>query len=174
MQTGLLLTSVVLVCYFDGRYRRIPNQITFSLLLLGMVINVWQRGLLGLGGSLLGTFVGLAVLIIPYCGGGIGAGDVKFSAAIGSLMGPGFAFAAFLYGAILGGVWACAVLLKRRNLLQSLTAIERRFWFQDQGYWPHHSTVLTLVGSGGFLMELLLVWELQLLWFSAIRFKGEC
>lgn len=126
MQTGLLLTSVVLVCYFDGRYRRIPNQITFSLLLLGMVINVWQRGLLGLGGSLLGTFVGLAVLIIPYCGGGIGAGDVKFSAAIGSLMGPGFAFAAFLYGAILGGVWACAVLLKRRNLLQSLTAMGYR------------------------------------------------
>jgi len=126
MHNAVLLTAVVMVCYFDGRYRRIPNFITFSLVLLGSVINSWQSGWSGLGMSLVGIITGLLLLIIPYSSGGIGGGDVKFLAGIGSMLGAGFAFSAFLYGAVIGGIWAVVILIRRRNLLQSLMAISYR------------------------------------------------
>ncbi len=111
MHNAVLLTAVVMVCYFDGRYRRIPNFITFSLVLLGSVINSWQSGWSGLGMSLVGIITGLLLLIIPYSSGGIGGGDVKFLAGIGSMLGAGFAFSAFLYGAVIGGIWDTYVLI---------------------------------------------------------------
>lgn len=111
MHNAVLLTAVVMVCYFDGRYRRIPNFITFSLVLLGSVINSWQSGWSGLGMSLVGIITGLLLLIIPYSSGGIGGGDVKFLAGISSMLGAGFAFSAFLYGAVIGGIWAVVILI---------------------------------------------------------------
>ena len=116
---AVLLSALILACYYDGRSRIIPNKLTAALMAAGLVTNVVFSGWQGLLFSLAGCGRPL-ILFVPFCLGGIGAGDVKLLAAIGSLLGPAFAAASFLYGAIIGGVWAVVVLIRQKSLIQSL------------------------------------------------------
>ncbi|HHX01604.1 MAG TPA: prepilin peptidase [Firmicutes bacterium] len=123
IQKAVLLLAIILVCYFDGRYRIIPNKLIAAIMAIGLATNVIISGWQGLVFSAAGFSAGLLILIIPFLLGGIGAGDVKLLAAIGCLLGPAFAASSFLYGAIIGGIWAVVVLFKQKSLFQSLKAI---------------------------------------------------
>lgn len=111
---------IVLTMYFDGRYRRIPNFITLPAIVFGLIYHTHNTGLSGLVQALLGLLVGTVLLFIPFILGGIGAGDVKFLAAIGSITGTAFVVSSFLYGAIMGGAWAGLILIRQGSLLTSL------------------------------------------------------
>jgi len=60
--------------------------------------------------------VGVVVLILPYILGGMGAGDIKLMGAVGGLLGPKGVFTAFLFTAIIGGIYALLILVLSRNL----------------------------------------------------------
>lgn len=115
LHTLILILLIALVFYYDGRYQRIPNLITLPIIGMGLIINTIISGLPGLTASCLGLITGMALLLIPFLLGGIGAGDVKLLAAIGSIAGLHFVIAAFLYGAIIGGVWSVILLVKQRS-----------------------------------------------------------
>lgn len=97
------LTGTGLCAMYDLRTGRIPNKITFPCMLVGLAINTWCCGLVGLRDSFYGIAVGVLLLIIPFALGGMGAGDVKMLAAIGAINGSKFVFYVFLYGAVAGG-----------------------------------------------------------------------
>lgn len=82
----ILASAVVLVAFIDLRERRIPNLIIFPLTIIGVVLNA-LRGIDGVIFSLTGLAVGLGLLFIPYLLRVMGAGDVKFLAAIGTFVG---------------------------------------------------------------------------------------
>ena len=111
--TVITLTAAAAAALWDARTRRIPNCITFPAIILGLIINTYYFGWAGLKVSLLGLAVGLLLLIIPFALGGMGAGDVKLMAAVGALNGAGFAFYAFIYSALAGGVIAVILLIIR-------------------------------------------------------------
>lgn len=74
----------------DMRCGRIPNQLTFSAMLMGVAGHSLTHGFAGCVGSLLGAVVCAAVPGIVYKvsqGRGIGGGDIKLFAAIGALLG---------------------------------------------------------------------------------------
>jgi prepilin peptidase CpaA len=75
-----------------------------------------------LGGALLGCALGLAFMLPGHVFGATGAGDVKLFAAAGALLGPATTVQAFLYTAIVGGVLAVAIAIRRRRLCQTLGA----------------------------------------------------
>ena len=52
----------------------------------------------------------MALLIVFYLMGMMGAGDVKLMGAVGSILGPAGVFKAFLFTAIVGGIYAVIVL----------------------------------------------------------------
>ena len=52
--------------------------------------------------------------------GGMGAGDVKLMAAVGSILGPTDVFTAFLYSALIGGLYALVVLYRHGALRDTL------------------------------------------------------
>ncbi|MEZ6044397.1 MAG: A24 family peptidase [Planctomycetaceae bacterium] len=66
--------SIVLIvaAWIDGKELRVPNWITFPMVLSGLIYCTWVGGLSGLGESLLGMCVGLLCLL-PYAVGGMGA-----------------------------------------------------------------------------------------------------
>ena len=68
------------------------------------------KGLQGFLLSVEGVGVGIAVMIIFYLQGGMGAGDTKLMGAIGGLLGPKGVFMAFLFTAIVGGIYALVLL----------------------------------------------------------------
>jgi prepilin peptidase CpaA len=128
-----LLAALGLAVFTDLREQRIPNSLTLSTALFGILFH-------GLGGfvfgpesgaggvlfALAGLGVGLALMLPPYLFGVMGGGDVKLLAAVGACLGWQVTVEAFLYSSLAGGVYALAVLLLRHRPM--LGRILRNFW----------------------------------------------
>jgi prepilin peptidase CpaA len=106
--------------YTDLRSRRIPNWLTLSALGLGLGANTVLGGVAGGTTALLGVGLGLALLLPFYMLRAVGAGDVKLLAALGALVGPTALVSVAVYGAVVGGLIAAAILLGRGRLLLTL------------------------------------------------------
>lgn len=104
----------------DLATRRIPNALTVSGMAAGLVLGAWTHGLAGCVAAAGGLLLAIALLIVPFALGGIGGGDVKMMAAVGSLVGPQALLASLLAGMILGGVVAVGVLWRRERLGEKL------------------------------------------------------
>jgi len=106
--------TLVVAAVIDGIKLRVPNWITFPMILSGWVYSVAFFGWEGLLWSLAGTAVGLGLLLPAYAIGGMGAGDVKLLAGVGAWMWATDTFYAFCISAIVGAVLAVAMVLYRR------------------------------------------------------------
>jgi prepilin peptidase CpaA len=111
----LLSAALIVAAVIDGWKLKVPNWITFPLIVSGWVYSTAYFGWAGLGWSLLGTAVGLSLLLPAYAIGGMGAGDVKLLAGVGAWVWGGATFYAFCVSAIVGGGIAIAMVLWRRN-----------------------------------------------------------
>ncbi len=107
--------TLVVAAIIDGKQLKVPNWITFPMIVSGWAFNTWAFGWEGLGISLLGTIVGLALLMPAYAIGGMGAGDVKLLAGVGAWVGSSVTFYSFCVSAIIGGVIAVAMVLLQRR-----------------------------------------------------------
>jgi prepilin peptidase CpaA len=102
-----LVTLVLIVAaWIDGKELRVPNWITFPMILSGWIYSTFAFGWEGLGYSLLGTVIGLALLLPAYAIGGMGAGDVKLLAGVGAWVYGTHTFYAFCWSAVIGGLLA--------------------------------------------------------------------
>ncbi len=115
MSQGLLLPFLLSFWMAAGdlRSRRIPNYLTLGTALAGLAYQVASHGPSGLVDGLLGLVLGFGFLILPYMWGGMGAGDVKALAALGTWLGPWLTFWLFCYMGIAGGILALATLAWR-------------------------------------------------------------
>ena len=95
----------------DWRTRRIPNYLTFGGALAGLVFQTVALGWFGSAQAILGWLLGLALLLLPYIYGGMGAGDVKALAALGAWLGPKGIFSVFCYMGLAGGILSLGVLI---------------------------------------------------------------
>lgn len=111
----LVTVALVVAAVIDGWKFKVPNWITFPLVLGGLIYSTALFGWVGLGASLLGTAVGLALLLPAYAIGGMGAGDVKLLAGVGAWIWPADTFYAFCLSAIIGGVIALGMVLYHRS-----------------------------------------------------------
>src|SRR5581483_8179365 len=77
---GMIAAAVI-----DGWKRKVPNKLTFPLILSGWILglvhnfgfNLGEAGQGGIGASLAGTALGFALLFPVLVIGGMGEGDVK-------------------------------------------------------------------------------------------------
>ena len=111
------LLSVVLIvaAVIDGWKLKVPNWITFPLVISGWIYSTMYFGWEGLGWSVMGTAVGLLLLLPAYAIGGMGAGDVKLLAGVGAWVWATTTLYAFCVSAIVGGAIALAMILWRRD-----------------------------------------------------------
>jgi len=79
----LLLTCSV----FDIKFKIIPNGVVLAIILLGLMLNFFIPEGVGLQNAVLGFFAGFFIMLPFYVFAGMGAGDVKLMAAIGSVVG---------------------------------------------------------------------------------------
>jgi prepilin peptidase CpaA len=118
---AFLLAVVVGAAAYDVRYRRIPNWLSVSGVLIGLAMNTFlYQGWPGLRFALAGMAAGFGVYLVLYMLRAMGAGDVKLMAAVGALVGWEDWFAIFLITAILGGVMALILVTVRRRVKTTL------------------------------------------------------
>ena len=116
--TALVLAAAAAIV--DVRERRIPNWLTYSGIILGLVLRGVLIGWKGLGTALAGCTLAGGIFLLFYVVRAMGAGDVKLVAALGSLLGPSDAVVMLLATAICGGVMAIAYAIYRQRMRATL------------------------------------------------------
>ena len=111
---AVLMIILGVACVSDIHTRRIPNWLTFPGTVAGLGLNCWAGGYEGLLAGLLGLTAGFFLLFFLYLLGGMGGGDVKLLALVGSFLGARLTFYAFIWMALSGGVLALGSLIYKR------------------------------------------------------------
>jgi len=106
---AVLITAAII----DGWKLKVPNWLTLPFIAGGWAYWCAVNGWSGLGYTLGGSALGLALLLGPYVIGGMGAGDVKLFAGVGAWLGPGLTLRAFCVSAVVGGFLALLIVLAR-------------------------------------------------------------
>ncbi|MDQ9168909.1 prepilin peptidase [Oxalobacteraceae bacterium R-40] len=120
-----LLAMVAIAAITDLAQRKIPNV----LIVWGLGTSLMLQVFLPIHGSawhwLSGCITGFALFLPFYVVRGMGAGDVKLMAAVGSFAGPLLTFKIALATFIIGGILSLAVALIKRNLRGTLSNVHR-------------------------------------------------
>ena len=98
------LIVLAVATFTDLRSRRIPNWLVAPFLVAGIAVSAWLHGWHGVGQSLAGFGLGIVLYGFLSFMGGMGAGDVKLTAAIGAWIGPSQLFFALVVTAMAGGL----------------------------------------------------------------------
>lgn len=138
--TSVIMYAMVLVAGFtDIRWGKVPNVLTVPCALLGIALNALDSGLSGIGSSLAGIAIGLAIwFIMPVIGKPLGGGDVKLLAAVGALRGPVFVLYVMVLSMLWGGVLAVGLAASRRKLLATCKQL---------GQWMYGRALLGMSGA---------------------------
>jgi prepilin peptidase CpaA len=117
----VLLAVVSAAAAYDLKLRKIPNWLNLSGVILGIGLNclLWHGP--GLLTALLGLGLALLVYFPLFLARGMGAGDVKLMAAIGSIAGPRNWLIIFIATALLGGVAAIILVLRKRRFFSTFS-----------------------------------------------------
>jgi prepilin peptidase CpaA len=109
--------------WMDWRTRRIPNWLTVSGLGIGILLNVWASGWLGLKASLLGAGLGLLLLLPFVFLRSLGAGDWKLAGALGAFVGWQALIDLLIGSIFVAGVMALILVIYKRRFKQTLRNI---------------------------------------------------
>jgi prepilin peptidase CpaA len=114
---------VVVAIITDLRSRRIPNILTFTAFGIAVAVRLIFQGWLGLGIALSGAVAAPGVLLLLHMGRGLGMGDVKLAMAVGAFLGPTMAVISMLAAAIVGGVIAIGLLMRRGQMMSEFLSL---------------------------------------------------
>jgi prepilin peptidase CpaA len=121
MWSNILLIILLVICVFtDLKERKIYNKVLLPFLVMAFALHIGTNGWSGLTSWTVGLLVGLAILLIPYLMGGMGAGDVKLLAVIGAIKGMSFVLMTALYMGLVGGIIAIVIFLFRKGFLSRI------------------------------------------------------
>lgn len=99
----------------DVRSMTISNRLNGSFFALAILLRFIAEGWAGGAYALTGAAAGFIPLLALYALKGIGAGDVKFFAALGALIGAAAILQVFMYAVLFGGFIGVLLLVARRS-----------------------------------------------------------
>lgn len=102
---------LILAAWIDGKELKVPNWITFPMVISGLIYSAFLGD--GIGAGMLGMCCGLACLLPLYAVGGMGAGDVKLMAGIGAWVGWQITFYSFCVSVVVGAIMAVLMVAYR-------------------------------------------------------------
>jgi len=158
MSESSLLLLLSAAAWMDWRTRRIPNELTFSFMVAGLVHQFWN----GAGASACaGILCAFVLTVFPVHLRGFGMGDQKLLMAAGAWIGPERVYVLFLYAlcsCLLTGVFAPKMWLRLRTNLSRLAA----GWYGHRQLWfpAPDSSALSLP----FAVHVLVAYTAERLW----------
>lgn len=139
LSTWLLLALTVAVTITDLVTHRIPNWITYSGIILAVIVNGWEQGWdgpRGLEDSLKGLALCGGLMVVSYVLFNVGGGDVKLLAMMGAFLGVEQGVESLLWTFVLGGMAAVAMLIWRVGFVKLISGTLRQLlWSLKIGNW---------------------------------------
>ena len=130
--TLCILSGMTMAAFWDMKTQKIPNLLTFPMMLLGLGYHGIANGVNGVCFSAAGICIGICLFLIPYLLGGMGAGDAKLMGAAGALLGAKGVILAALLAIVFGGIYAMVLLMFHheytRSLLRRLGTMGKTFF----------------------------------------------
>jgi prepilin peptidase CpaA len=112
LAAAIFTTLAAAAAVSDIRTRKISNTLVLVIFVGGMVFQARTLSASAVGMGLVGTAVGLAMLLPAFAARWVGGGDTKLLAAFGAWLGPWGVFVGGLYGIALGGLLSIAMAVK--------------------------------------------------------------
>ena len=108
----ILISLLIASSIIDYRLQIIPNKITYFGIILGLIFSL-IFDYISIKLALLGLIIpaGFLLLIALITKGGMGIGDVKFAAMIGTFIGPKLTLIGIFLGALIGSIIGLVLLL---------------------------------------------------------------
>lgn len=115
-----LISLLIASSIIDLQLQIIPNKITYFGIIIGLIFSLIFN-YISIKLSLLGLLIpgGFLLLIAVITKGGMGIGDVKFAAMIGTFIGPKLALIGIFLGSLLGSIIALFLLLAGKKTRKS-------------------------------------------------------
>jgi prepilin peptidase CpaA len=117
----------------DFRQRRIPNRLTYPAMVAGLSLQTALFGWRGAVQSITGALVFGGIFLLFYMVHAMGAGDVKFATALGSIVGLAQTPQVLFATALSGGVLAILYMALSGRVLNTL-----RSTFSVVGFHARH------------------------------------
>jgi prepilin peptidase CpaA len=135
---SLALALAAAAAILDVQKRRIPNWLTYTGIIFGVVLRGLLLGWRGAVGALAGCLLAGGIFLLFYRVRALGADDVKLAAAVASLLGPCDAVVMLLATALSGGVLAVVYILYRRRMRATVSNLGGALRFHAwAGLHPH-------------------------------------
>jgi|SRR5579862_1469402 len=132
----------------DIRSARIPNRLTYSALLAGVLFRVAVLGLPGLKSGLVGMLVAGGLFLLLFVLGAMGGGDMKLMAAVGAWVGSAQVITLILAAALAGGVLAIGRMIFFNMLGETIrNTIQLVRYRLTSGLQPHPELNVQTSGS---------------------------
>jgi prepilin peptidase CpaA len=123
LQAGPWIPAVLVAMaagILDWRYRRIPNWLTVAGFGAGVLVNTILYRWPGLKAALLGTLLGLGLLLPFVFLRSLGAGDWKLAGALGACLGPRQLLSVLMGTILVAGVMALGLVIWKGRLKRTL------------------------------------------------------
>jgi len=111
----------------DLRSRRIPNWLTYPAIPCAVILHSMAGGWHGAKLSLLGTALGLGLLLPFVLIRSLGGGDWKLVGGLGAFFGPQRLMEVLVWAVLINGVMALCLIIWRRRVGQTLRNMGRMF-----------------------------------------------
>ncbi len=112
----ILITLMIICSFIDFKHFIIPNKITYSGIIIGLIFAIFLDHITFVQ-ALLGILIpaGFLFLIALIYKKGMGLGDVKYVAMIGSFLGWADTLLAIFFGALLGSIFGIIFILAAKT-----------------------------------------------------------
>jgi len=115
---------------FDIRSKRIPNALSYSGILAGILLRTILLGWDGLGGALAGGLIAGGIFFCLYLLRAMGGGDVKLITVVGCITGPLLALQIIIACALAGGIMAVAVMFYKKIAVRTIRNVAELLHFR--------------------------------------------
>lgn len=119
---GTFFLAAILLDLF---YHKIPNLLSFTAIICGLLCNGYFAQLEGLLNASYGLSLALIVLLPVFILRVLGGGDVKLMMGIGALMGPHLLLWSLAYAVAAGAITSLCLVLYKVGIKGILTTISR-------------------------------------------------
>ena len=141
---GVALVGAVI----DVRTARIPNRLTYSALLLALMLRTILLGLPGLKSGAIGMVVAGGLFLLLFVLGAMGGGDMKLIAAVGAWVGSTQVMTLILTTALAGGGLAIGRMIFSKAVSQTLRNTMQLLYYRlTSGLQPHPELNIQSSGS---------------------------